>query len=215
MKSIRIPSVEDAVLGQYTNSIDGSHCAYTQEKGVPIDSKTETFAAIRLFIDNERWANVPFILKAGKGLNQSKVEIRIQFKEASGSKFTNADRNELVIRIQPKEAIYLKLNAKTPGISNDLMITELDLSYSQRYKEIYIPEAYENLLADIVRNDHSNFVRRDELLISWKIFDKLFNQLSNTHPSIYFYPFGSRGPAEADIFIRNNGFVRTQRPYMW
>lgn len=102
-------------------------------------------------------------------LNESKVEIRVQFKDVTQGIFKDIARNELVIRIQPSEAIYLKLNTKTPGLQTRAIPAEMDLSYTQRYAQIRIPEAYEALILDCLRGDHSNFVRHDELEAAWKV----------------------------------------------
>jgi hypothetical protein len=102
-------------------------------------------------------------------LNESKVEVRIQFKDVTQGIFKDIARNELVIRIQPNEAIYLKLNSKTPGLYTRAIPTEMDLTYKRRFLEAKIPEAYEALILDALRGDHSNFVRHDELDVAWKV----------------------------------------------
>lgn len=102
-------------------------------------------------------------------LNEAKVEIRIQFKDVSQGIFKDIARNELVIRIQPSEATYLKINAKTPGLYTQVIPTEMDLTYLNRFAEAKIPEAYEALILDCLRGDHSNFVRHDELEVAWKV----------------------------------------------
>lgn len=102
-------------------------------------------------------------------LNDAKAEIRIQFKDVTQGIFKDIARNELVIRIQPSEAIYLKINSKSPGLKTRAIPTEMDLSYRQRFAEIHIPEAYEALILDCLRGDHSNFVRHDELDAAWKV----------------------------------------------
>lgn len=102
-------------------------------------------------------------------LNESKVEVRIQFKDVTQGIFKDIARNELVIRIQPSEAVYLKLNSKTPGLYTRAIPTEMDLTYKRRFTEAKIPEAYEALILDALRGDHSNFVRHDELDVAWKV----------------------------------------------
>jgi glucose-6-phosphate 1-dehydrogenase len=152
-----------------------------------------------MYINNPRWEGVPFIMKAGKALNEAKVEIRVQYKgeqpssltlravtcyglkgmlidsfassrtDVTGGIFENIARNELVIRIQPSEAIYMKMNAKTPGLVTRAIPTELDLTYKRRFADATIPEAYEALILDAFKGDHSNFVRDDELDAAWKV----------------------------------------------
>lgn len=103
-------------------------------------------------------------------LNEAKVEVRIQFKDVTQGIFKDIARNELVIRIQPSEAVYLKINAKTPGLYTRAMPTEMDLTYKRRFTDAKIPEAYEALILDALKGDHSNFVRHDELDVAWKVW---------------------------------------------
>lgn len=106
-------------------------------------------------------------------LNEAKVEVRIQFKDVTQGIFKNISRNELVLRIQPSEAVYLKLNAKTPGLYTRALPTDMDLTYKRRFSDNKIPEAYEALLLDALKGDHSNFVRHDELDHAWKVSPNL------------------------------------------
>lgn len=102
-------------------------------------------------------------------LNEGKVEVRIQYKDVTQGIFKDIARNELVMRIQPSEAIYLKFNAKTPGLYSRAMPTEMDLTYKRRFSDARIPEAYEALILDALKGDGSNFVRDDELDVAWKV----------------------------------------------
>lgn len=97
------------------------------------------------------------------------MEVRIQFRDVTQGIFKDISRNELVIRIQPSEAVYLKLNTKTPGLYTRAIPTEMDLTYKRRFLEAKIPEAYESLILDALKGDHSNFVRDDELDVAWKV----------------------------------------------
>lgn len=210
LKAIKPIDYENNVLiGQYTKSADGKFPGYLDDETVNPDSKAVTYAAIRLDVDNERWANVPILLKAGKALNDSKVEIRIQFKSIANGIFQQSTRNELVIRVQPNEAMYLKMNIKVPGVSNKVSVSELDLTYKDRYsKEFYIPEAYESLIKDALTDDHSNFVRDDELDVSWALFTPLLNYLESSNgPTPVLYPYGSRGPQGLKDFTKKNGYI--------
>jgi len=150
---------EEVVLGQYEG--------YRDDPTVPNDSNTPTFATTILRINNERWEGVPFILKAGKAMSSKKADIRIQFKDVPGDIFKcqNQGRNEFVIRLQPSEAMYMKLTVKQPGLEMQTVQSELDLSYKQRYQDVSIPEAYERLILDTIRGDQQHFVRRDELKV--------------------------------------------------
>jgi glucose-6-phosphate 1-dehydrogenase len=160
-------------------------------------------------------ADVPFILKCGKALNEQKAEIRIQFKDVSSPIFPARDlaRNELVIRLQPNEAIYMKIVSKQPGLKAETVISELDLTYKMRYSEIRIPDAYESLILDVLNGDHSNFVRDDELEAAWAIFTPALKELDQKNPTAYEY--GSRGPVSADSLIESVGFSRPQKEYVW
>lgn len=102
-------------------------------------------------------------------LNEAKVEIRIQYRDVTQGIFKDISRNELVMRIQPSEAVYVKINAKTPGLYTRAIPTEMDLTYKRRFTDTKIPEAYEALLLDALKGDHSNFVRDDELDVAWKV----------------------------------------------
>jgi len=120
---------EDIVIGQYTSDKEGKNKGYKDDPTVPNDSIVPTFASAVIHINNSRWNGVPFILKCGKGLSERKAEIRVQFQHNPHPLYPEASRNELVIRVQPDEAVYMKFNTKAPGMSEDLVETELDLSY--------------------------------------------------------------------------------------
>jgi len=213
-----IPPIEqaDTLLGQYVAANDKP--GYLDDNTVPPNSVCPTFAATTLWIHNPRWEGVPFILKAGKALNESKVEVRIQFKDVTQGIFKDVARNELVIRIQPNEAVYLKLNLKTPGLYTRAVPTEMDLTYKNRFQEVKIPEAYEALLLDTLRGDRSNFVRHDELYFAWEIFTPILHWIDGRdgpRPIPAPYPYGSRGPQELDGFIKRYGYKRTEESYVW
>ncbi|BBH00497.1 glucose-6-phosphate dehydrogenase 6 [Prunus dulcis] len=199
---------DEVVLGQY----DG----YRDDPTVPDHSNTPTFSTVVLRIHNERWEGVPFILKAGKALNSRKAEIRVQFKDVPGDIFKckKQGRNEFVIRLQPSEAMYMKLTVKQPGLEMSTVQSELDLSYGQRYQGVTIPEAYERLILDTIRGDQQHFVRRDELKAAWEIFTPLLHRIDNGDLKPLPYKPGSRGPAEADALLEKAGYVQTHG-YIW
>lgn len=139
LKSIKALELDDCVLGQYIGNPDGkdddAKMGYLDDPTVPAGSKTPTFALAVLQIKNERWDGVPFILRCGKALNERKAEVRIQYRDVPGDIFGGrSKRNEMVIRVQPGEALYVKMMTKSPGITFDMEETELDLTYNQRYK---------------------------------------------------------------------------------
>ncbi|KAF8621625.1 hypothetical protein AX15_007643 [Amanita polypyramis BW_CC] len=213
-----IPPIErhDTLLGQYVSA--NGKPGYLDDSTVPPNSICPTFAACTLWINNPRWEGVPFILKAGKALNEAKVEIRIQFKDVTQGIFKDIARNELVIRIQPSEAVYLKCNTKTPGLYTRAIPAEMDLTYKKRFADTHIPEAYEALILDALRGDHSNFVRHDELDAAWKIFTPVLHWIDGVdgpRPKPHSYPYGSRGPKDLEQFVEKYGYKRSMDAYFW
>lgn len=215
LRKIKPLTLDDIIVGQYGPNSEGSKKGYLQDDTVPENSRAATFAAAVLYVDDVRWRNVPFILKCGKALNEQKAEIRIQFQDVPNSLFASSElaRNELVIRVQPNEAVYMKIVAKKPGLESSTVISELDLSYSSRYSEVRIPDAYESLVLDVLKGDHSNFVRDDELEAAWKIFTPILKELESVQPEIY--PYGSRGPSSVNELIEKAGFQRATKEYIW
>ncbi|KAG5468097.1 hypothetical protein LSCM1_02066 [Leishmania martiniquensis] len=216
LKCIEPVTREHCVLGQYTASADGSIPGYLEDETVPKGSTCPTFAVLRLDINNDRWAGVPFILKAGKAVEQKYVAIRIQFKDEAHPYGDATQRNELVIRAQPSEAMYIKITTKVPGLNDDMRQThqtELDLTYQSRYN-VRLPDAYESLINDAMLGNSTNFVRKDELDVAWRIFTPLLHQIDRGEVKPIPYQAGTRGPKEADEFILNNGF-KHQKGYHW
>ncbi|KAK1270584.1 Glucose-6-phosphate 1-dehydrogenase, cytoplasmic isoform [Acorus gramineus] len=208
LQSVLPIQMEETVLGQYEG--------YKNDATVSDDSNTPTFATVVLRIHNERWEGVPFILKAGKALNSRKAEIRVQFKDVPGDIFKckKQGRNEFVIRLQPSEAMYMKLTVKKPGLDMSTIQSELDLSYKQRYQGVTIPEAYERLILDTIRGDQQHFVRRDELRAAWEIFTPLLHRIDDGEVKPLPYKQGSRGPVEADELLARAGYIQTHG-YIW
>ena len=142
-------------------------------------------------------------MKAGKALDQRLAEIRVQFRHVPGNIFmgsefgdTNRDTNELVIRIQPEESIYLKINNKVPGLGMRLGSTKLDLQYNRAYEHEMV-DAYERLILDVINGDKRLFIRSDELEEAWDLFTPLLKQLETQAVMPESYPYGSRGPIGA------------------
>ncbi len=216
LRAIRPIKIEDIVVGQYGADPKGREGSYLDDKTVPPDSITPTFACAVLHIDNARWSGIPFILKCGKALNERKADIRIQFKKPVNHLFSDVSPNELVLRVQPDEAVYMKLSTKKPGLEGGVAHTELDLSYKQRFQDQAqnLPDAYERLIFDVLRGDHNLFVRGDELVAAWKIFTPILHQLDSERVKPIIYQYGSRGPAEADELVQRYGYVRTDK-YQW
>ncbi|EGV62645.1 Glucose-6-phosphate 1-dehydrogenase [Yamadazyma tenuis] len=209
LKAIEEFDTSDILLGQYGKSEDGTKPGYLDDETVKKGSKCVTYAALGLKINNERWEGVPIVIRGGKALDESKVEIRVQYKPVAKGVFKEIQRNELVIRVQPKEAVYLKINSKVPGISTETSLTDLDLTYATRYsRDFWIPEAYEALIRDCYFGNHSNFVRDDELQISWALFTPLLKYLeSEDAPTPEIYPYGSKGPKNLRAYMNAHGYV--------
>ncbi|KAH1237819.1 Glucose-6-phosphate 1-dehydrogenase, chloroplastic [Glycine max] len=201
LRSMRPLELENVVVGQYKGHSKGgkSHPAYTDDPTVPKGSLTPTFAAAALFIDNARWDGVPFLMKAGKALHTK----RVQFRHVPGNLYkrnfgTDLDKatNELVLRVQPDEAIYLKINNKVPGLGMRLDRSDLNLLFRARYPR-EIPDAYERLLLDAIEGERRLFIRSDELDAAWALFTPLLKEIENKKIAPELYPYGSRGPVGA------------------
>ncbi|KAJ8478660.1 hypothetical protein OPV22_022387 [Ensete ventricosum] len=211
LRSMKPLQLEDVVIGQYKSHTKGgvTYPGYTDDKTVPKGSLTPTFAAAALFIDNARWDGVPFLMKAGKALHTRRTEIRVQFRHVPGNLYkrsfgTDLDRatNELVIRVQPNEAIYLKINNKIPGLGMRLDRSNLNLLYASRYSK-EIPDAYERLLLDAIEGERRLFIRSDELDAAWELFTPLLRELEEKKIAPELYPYGSRGPVGAHYLAAN------------
>jgi glucose-6-phosphate 1-dehydrogenase len=207
--------VRSVVRGQYgVGSINGKPVAgYREEKNVKPESITETYVALKLLIDNWRWANVPFYIRVGKRLPKGGTEIGIHFKNAPGVLF-NRDRsgvrdgsqNVLVIRIQPDEGVSLRMQSKVPGASVRIQPVKMDFRYGTSFGKAS-PEAYERLLLDAMAGDATLFARRDEVEEAWKFIDDIEEgwHSEGNESGLFFYPSGSWGPAEADQLIEKEG----------
>jgi glucose-6-phosphate 1-dehydrogenase len=222
VRSLRRYSSKDiateVVRGQYgEGAIAGKPAtAYRQEKNVDPKSMTETFVALRLNIDNWRWADVPIYMRVGKRLPKSGTEMSIHFKKAPAVLFnkemTALDENVLVIRIQPDEGISLRMQAKIPGTTFRIEPVKMDFHYGTSFGKAS-PEAYERLLLDAMSGDATLFARRDEVEEAWMFIDAIEEawHAKKDQPGLFFYPAGSWGPDEADALLARDG--RTWRRF--
>ena len=203
---------ERVVRGQYTSGVvDGQTVVgYKQERGVKPDSTTETYVALKLFIENWRWEDVPFYIRTGKRLPSRSTEVTIQFKRVPHQLYKPSETkglvpNRLTLHIQPDEGITLKLGAKVPGAARQLSSVDMGFSYNTAFG-IQSPDAYERLIADCMLGDSTLFIRRDEIEASWRIIDAITNAWQKMPPdTVYPYPAGTWGPPEADALIENDG----------
>lgn len=219
LKCIEEIKMENTIIGQYVGNPQGEgdeKLGYKDDPTVPKDSVTPTYALSAMFIKNERWDGVPFILRCGKALNERKAEVRIQFRDVPGDIFqpNEIQRNELVMRVQPGEAVYMKVMNKKPGMAIGCEETELDLSYGSRYQGIKMPDAYERLILDVFYGSQIHFVRTDELAEAWRIFTPILHQIDKDRPKPINYVYGSRGPPEADELCNKLDFKYTGT-YKW
>jgi glucose-6-phosphate 1-dehydrogenase len=213
----RIPEdeVENyAVRGQYTRGwVWGEEVPeYREEKNVAPDSTTDTYVALKLYIDNWRWAGVPFYVRAGKRLPKRVTEIAIQFKPTPHAPFAGAtelEPNVLVVRIQPEEGISWKIGAKVPGSGFEIRSVNMDLLYGTAFLE-EVPDAYQRLLLDLMLGDPTLFIRADETEGAWEILDPVVRAWAESR-EISFYPAGTWGPEQAEELLARDG-RRWRRP---
>lgn len=196
-----------AVRGQYGQGYTNGEKVpgYREEKNVSPNSNVETYAALRLFIDNWRWAGVPFYLRGGKRLPKRATEISIIFKDPPGVLFQQLGKqnepNTLSIRIQPDEGTGLKINCKVPGPSSPIQPVKMDFRYGS-YFGMSPPEAYERLILDCILGDNTLFARQDEAFNSWKLLTPLLNYwAANPMKDFPNYASGTWGPKAADAMI--------------
>jgi glucose-6-phosphate 1-dehydrogenase len=203
--------VRSTVHGQYTKGwvLGEQVAAYREEKNVAADSQTETFASLRLFIDNWRWAGVPFYIRAGKRLPKRVTEIRVQFKRPPHLTFgreamQEVDPNAITLRIQPEEGISLKFGAKVPSAGLRIRSVTMDFQYMTSFL-VEAPEAYERLLLDCMIGDPTLFTRADEVETAWKLIDPIEESWRNGRPPLGMYAAGTWGPPEAARLLQADG----------
>jgi glucose-6-phosphate 1-dehydrogenase len=206
-----------AVRGQYTDgSVLGEAApAYLNEENVKADSRTETFAALKVFVDNWRWADVPFYLRAGKRLPKRVTDISIHFRPAPYPLFKKmpgvvTQPNVLAIRIQPDEGISLKFDSKVPGPVVRTAPVTMEFRYATSFGA-EPPEAYERLLLETMLGDSTLFARRDEVETAWAWLDPLMRAWETDARRPDGYSAGTWGPLAADALIERDG-RRWRRP---
>jgi glucose-6-phosphate 1-dehydrogenase len=199
LRSIPTPETkcQQCVRGQYEG--------YRGTERVAPKSNTETYIAIKLIVDNWRWAGVPFYLRTGKSLAARSSEIVVTFKQPPMTLFSSDcetfSQNLIHVRLQPNEGVHLCFNAKQPGKTN-VKAVEMDFAYHAKFGS-YTPEAYERLLYDVIVGDSTLFTRADEVLEAWRIVDGI--RASWGQEDLPLYRRGSWGPREADDLLKKDG----------
>jgi glucose-6-phosphate 1-dehydrogenase len=218
LRSVKMPVggevAAETVRGQYVSGSSGGRPvpAYRSERGVEPGSKTDTFAALKLHIDNWRWADVPFYLRTGKRLPRRVTEIAIEFNRVPHLMFQNVANaanldvapNVLTIRIQPDEGIALRFAAKVPGATTRLRTVRMDFFYGSSFGEAG-PDAYERLLLDAMLGDPTLFARRDEVETAWALMQPVIDAWEEGISPVHFYEAGTWGPSEANRLIERDG----------
>ena len=212
LRSVVPPSGEEEVRrwvvpGQYGPGYVGGKAVpgYREEQGVAPDSKTETYVALRLRVENWRWNGVPFFLRTGKRLPRRVTEVAITLKKVPHMIFGGAEvepsPDVISMRIQPDEGIAVRFNAKVPGAGTQIRPVRMEFSYGSAFGEAG-PDAYERLLLDVIRGDPTLFTRRDEVEAEWSIVQPILDVMAHPQsPPPFPYPAGSWGPDEADVMI--------------
>jgi glucose-6-phosphate 1-dehydrogenase len=220
LRSIRIPKPEEvqtnAVAGQYGPSRIGGQDVpgFREEKGVDPDSQTNTYAAVTFFVENWRWAGVPFYIRSGKRMPKRVTDIAIQFNDAPHSVFSGLPvvsrsgrgPNLLILRIQPEEGISLRFLSKQPGAGMQLRPVSMDFNYGSSFGE-RSPSAYETLLLDVMAGDSTLYTRQDMVEASWKAVQPILDAWLETKYDFPNYEAGSWGPKASDEMLARRGHV--------
>jgi glucose-6-phosphate 1-dehydrogenase len=212
LESIR--PICDGMLADHT--VRAQYAGYRESEGVEPGTQTPTYAALRLFIDNWRWKDVPFYLRSGKALQKKVSEVVIQFREPPHTMFPlPADEriapDVLSLCIQPDEGIHFRFEAKVPDTTTDIRPVNMTFHYDDEFGPASIPEAYERLLLDALNGDATLFIRSDAIETSWRLIDPIIRAWNGPHaPPLAIYEPGSWGPGEAGELLAQDG-----RAWLW
>jgi glucose-6-phosphate 1-dehydrogenase len=211
LKSMHTPGPKSVVRGQYGRGfVEGIEVpGYREEDGVSPGSLTETYVAAKLFVDNWRWADTPFYVRAGKRLARRETTIAIQFQRAPHPPFEEIAGdglrpNVLLIHVQPDEGVSLAIGAKVPGAGMTIRTVHMDFLYGGAFRT-GLPEAYERLILDAMLGDATLFTREDEVDEQWKLVDAILGAWQRDKPSFPNYASGTWGPSAADDLIHRDG----------
>ena len=215
LASVVVPEDRAAhsALGQYEAGLQGGERVrgFLEEQDIPADSRTETYAALRVDINNRRWAGVPFYLRAGKRLGRRVTEIAVQFKNSPNLLFgdnghEDLGQNVIVVRIQPDEGVTIRLGSKVPGTQSEIRDVTMDFGYGHSFTESS-PEAYERLILDLLLGEPPLFPDHEEVELSWRILDPFEECWAEQGVQPEPYAPGSWGPAGADELLARDGRV--------
>ena len=213
LRAITLPTdiATGTVRGQYLQGwVAGERAVgYLEEEKVPPTSTTETYVAVRLGIQNRRWAGVPFYIRTGKRMARRVTEVAVMFKKAPHLPFSAADvellgHNQLVVRVQPDEGVTLKFGSKVPGTTMEVRDITMDFQYGEAFTESS-PEAYERLVLDVLIGDSTLFPHADEVEAGWRVVDPLEHEWAHETP--FTYRAGEWGPRAADEMLARDGRV--------
>jgi glucose-6-phosphate 1-dehydrogenase len=212
LSAVRLPRdlARHTARGQYEQGWQGGQpvIGFLEEEGIPAQTRTETYAAVRLDIDTRRWAGVPFYLRTGKRLGRLVTEIAVVFKRAPHLPFERTateelGQNAIVIRVQPDEGITIRFGSKVPGTAMEVRDVTMDFGYGHAFTESS-PEAYERLILDVLLGDPPLFPRHEEVELSWRILDPITEHwAAKGRPEPY--PAGTWGPPSADEMMQRDG----------
>ena len=202
LRAIRPINAEDVA----TSTVRGQYAGYRTEAGIAPNSATESYVAMRLYLDNWRWGGVPFFIRAGKEMPRRVTEVAVEFKSIPQVLFAKLKRDEvkpnvLVIRIQPDEGIFLRIGLKEPGPEMNIKPVNLELTYKDAFPEAHISDAYERLLLDAIRGDASLFARGDEVEAAWNVLTPMLEAWQSRPNDVQPYFPGTWGPGSADTLL--------------
>ncbi len=211
LRSLHTPGPKHVVRGQYGRGyVEGEEVpGYREEEGVAADSTTETYVAAKLYVDNWRWADTPFYVRAGKRLARRETTIAIQFQRAPHPPFAEIAGeglrpNVLVVHVQPDEGVSLSIGAKVPGAGMTIRPVHMDFLYGGTFRT-GIPEAYERLILDVMLGDATLFTRADEVTEEWALVDAIVAFWKRDRPTFPNYSAGTWGPVAADELLHRDG----------
>jgi glucose-6-phosphate 1-dehydrogenase len=210
LRALHTPGPKNVVRGQYGRGfVEGEEVpAYREEEGVDPESMTDTFVAAKLYVDNWRWADTPFYVRAGKRLARRETTVAIQFHPAPHPPFAELagdgmQPNRLIVHVQPNEGVALEIGAKVPGQGMSIRTVHMDFLYGGAFRQ-GLPEAYERLILDALLGDATLFTRTDEVTEQWKLVDAIVATWQRDRPAFPNYQAGTWGPPAAEELVRRD-----------